>query len=1099
MAYSYSGTSWIGSGSYVFTQTGYGMAWNGFMWVGTGQGGNTLGYSFDGINWNGLGTSTFSVAGYNVTWNGVLWVATGRGATNTLAYSYNGYNWVGLGTGSFSVSGNCVAWNGSMWVAGGMGTNSLAWSNSGITWTNLGTTTFIATNTVSWNGKMWVAGGTSASNNRTIAYSYNGTNWALSNSNAFSSAVYGVGNNNIFGGKLQLSLYGTTKSQTLDLVSDSYYQTGYLGLTMTINSLPLVPSYLSNTAAPFQILGGTSIQNGSYTVVTFLSIGTNTFTVNGSGYINILLVGGGGGGGNVIVTGSSNAGGGGGAGGYILLTNYYILSGTYTLTVGAGGAVNTNGNNTTFGNYTAIGGGFGAYGSTSTLSGQGSGGSGGGGYFYNGSLSGQGTNPPGTGTVLQGNFGGYGYNITNITMSGGGGGAGGAGTNAISTGPVFGNGGSAIAIHSNNLPGYNTVVGICGGGGGGTGFYTTTSNSASTGGSVVYNGITFTSGGSGATYNNGTVVNATNPTSYGGGGGGGTINGTTTIYSGTSGYQGVAIITYAGPNNYVPFKIQGGATLVGNGLYSVVTFSSTGANTFTVNSSGYVNILLVGGGGGGGLSTGSSDGGGAGGGGGGYILLTNYYIGAGTYTINVGAGGAVNTNGGNTIFGNYSAIGGGYGGYGSAGTFNSSGSGGSGGGGYWQSTNTGVGVNSPGQSTSQQGNMGGYGYNITNINLCGGGGGAGGNGINTTNVGPIVGNGGAAIAINSANLPGYNNTIAVCGGGGGGSSWYTTGGTNTIATGGSVIYNGVTYLSGGSGSNYNNGTVTTGTAPQNYGGGGGGAASNNAGTYYGGSPGYQGVCIMTYLAQTTTYLLIPDLVWLKFDNTTYTGGQTLVNAETAGTVSVNFWSANGTITNTRLGGYNCAYITNNNTGSTGKWTVTTSAFTLPANIAGNGWTVAWWMYIPATGSGGGLTASAGAECMLAQFTSNLNTATQGWINTYYSGSYFNGSGNNPSSFVYWYPTSAYNDNASWVTTSLTGVWRHIAFVVTCTSPGTGTFAPYHNGALENGGATLSTSYPATGTSVNFAINANSANIYYRDVRVYGRPLTSNEITSLYNS
>ena len=138
--------------------------------------------------------------------------------------------------------------------------------------------------------------------------------------------------------------------------------------------------------------------------------------------------------------------------------------------------------------------------------------------------------------------------------------------------------------------------------------------------------------------------------------------------------------------------------------------------------------------------------------------------------------------------------------------------------------------------------------------------------------------------------------------------------------------------------------------------------------------------------------------------------------------------------------------------------------------------------------------------MLAAFASNLNTATQGWVSNYYSGSYINGTGTTLGPFYYWYPgNGAYNDNASWVTASLTGSWHHIAFVVTCTSAGTATYAPYHNGTLENGGATLSTTYPATNTSVNFAINANSANIYYRDVRVYGTPLSSFFINNIYNA
>jgi hypothetical protein len=67
----------------------------------------------DGTTWNPVANSTniFSIAGYGVAWNGKIWVASGEG-TNNLAYSSNGINWYGLGTTTFSggygysVSGN---------------------------------------------------------------------------------------------------------------------------------------------------------------------------------------------------------------------------------------------------------------------------------------------------------------------------------------------------------------------------------------------------------------------------------------------------------------------------------------------------------------------------------------------------------------------------------------------------------------------------------------------------------------------------------------------------------------------------------------------------------------------------------------------------------------------------------------------------------------------------------------------------------------------------------------------------------------------------------------------------------------------------------
>jgi len=52
------------------------------MWVATGAGtANTLAYSSDGIHWTGLGKTIFSGGsgfGYGVAWNGVMWVFLGE-------------------------------------------------------------------------------------------------------------------------------------------------------------------------------------------------------------------------------------------------------------------------------------------------------------------------------------------------------------------------------------------------------------------------------------------------------------------------------------------------------------------------------------------------------------------------------------------------------------------------------------------------------------------------------------------------------------------------------------------------------------------------------------------------------------------------------------------------------------------------------------------------------------------------------------------------------------------------------------------------------------------------------------------------------------
>jgi hypothetical protein len=170
LAYSYNGINWTGLGNYTFYNSSSSAIWNGFMWVATGYSGgavgtpvgNTLAYSYNGLNWIGIAASVapISVLATNVAWNGSLWVATGQGG-NTLAYSYTGNTWTGVpSSGSiFSYQGNQVYWNGNLWSAAGNCNassantnfgNTLAYSLNGINWFGLGGNVFSGTaNTVS--------------------------------------------------------------------------------------------------------------------------------------------------------------------------------------------------------------------------------------------------------------------------------------------------------------------------------------------------------------------------------------------------------------------------------------------------------------------------------------------------------------------------------------------------------------------------------------------------------------------------------------------------------------------------------------------------------------------------------------------------------------------------------------------------------------------------------------------------------------------------------------------------------------------------------------------------------------------------------------
>ena len=84
----------------------------------------------------------------------------------------------------------------------------------------------------------------------------------------------------------------------------------------------------------FSASGGTQSTFGNYTLFTFTSNGV--FTTQGSGDIDVLVVGGGGQGG--LPSGNSNYGGGGGAGGLVWVTGYTVSAGSHSIVVGDGGA-----------------------------------------------------------------------------------------------------------------------------------------------------------------------------------------------------------------------------------------------------------------------------------------------------------------------------------------------------------------------------------------------------------------------------------------------------------------------------------------------------------------------------------------------------------------------------------------------------------------------------------------------------------------------------------------------------------------------------------------------------------------------------------------
>ena len=253
------------------------------------------------------------------------------------------------------------------------------------------------------------------------------------------------------------------------------------------------------TPIPFGATGGAITNISGYKVHTFTSSGT--FTPNGTGTVEYLVIAGGGGGNN----------GGGGAGGYRTATSFAVAATSYSITVGAGGANLSNGSDSVFSSITSIAGGTGGsfgnpYGNVGSTGG--SGGGGGAGESGSAAVSG------GSGTSGQGNNGGTAYNYEG-RRPGGGGGAGAVGGNGAAT-YVSGNGGNGLA---SSITG--TSITRAGGAGG--------SCNVGAGSSGGYGG---TGGGGSGRSNPGSGTAGTVNTGSGGG-------------SGNAGGSGIVIIRYA--------------------------------------------------------------------------------------------------------------------------------------------------------------------------------------------------------------------------------------------------------------------------------------------------------------------------------------------------------------------------------------------------------------------------------------------------------------------------------------------------------------------------------------------------------------------------
>lgn len=348
------------------------------------------------------------------------------------------------------------------------------------------------------------------------------------------------------------------------------------------------PAYLlACTLLPLVLLGRQGYSQT--TSVTLSGLTNNDYSADISGTLEIsmgfmvdyLVVGGGGGG-----AGRDSGGGGGGGGvltngGGSIFTNFTIgqnglpvSSGTYSVTVGAGGAGSPNvqngtgtgsaGGNSIFGSLTAVGGGGG--GNFASNGAPGGSGGGGGREIVSQNIAGQG----GAGTAgppRQGFNGGNGSNggDFNVDAGGGGGGAGGAGGTAVKSASA-GSGGAGI--ESTIVTGSSRFYA----GGGGGAAHRSSSISSGAGGSGV--------GGAGAP-NSSTAPGSGVANSGGGGGASRSETGT-----GGSGGSGTVAIRYVGPS--IASGITGGSTTsytFGGFDYTLHLFETVGDGSLTLDTS----------------------------------------------------------------------------------------------------------------------------------------------------------------------------------------------------------------------------------------------------------------------------------------------------------------------------------------------------------------------------------------------------------------------------------------------------------------------------------------------------------------------------------
>jgi predicted heme/steroid binding protein len=233
---------------------------------------------------------------------------------------------------------------------------------------------------------------------------------------------------------------------------------------------------------------------------------------------------------------------------------------------------------------------------------------------------------------------------------------------------------------------------------------------------------------------------------------------------------------------------------------------------------------------------------------------------------------------------------------------------------------------------------------------------------------------------------------------------------------------------------------------------------------------------------------ILDILWYKMDSTTFSG-TTLINAASSGSINNGtFYSSNGTITTDttkHIGTYSSSLLFVS-TGNSSYYVVNSPLFTLPSNTIGNGFTFSFWYHQNSSQQAGSrlLTWGVGGS---GSTSTETNTNVISWYTAGGNGeTYINYNGN----FVNLNTAPSYNQ------------WHHIALVVTSNGGsglGSATSTHYVDGIPINGFQNFQDYYPTTGQSNSLAFCHHAYNINFQDIKVYGTPLSSQNIAALYSS